>query len=150
MMRKKVNFPTILLSFMAVENNKKCWHWLQLVSLLLVAGMIFYLSSQTATSLSLPAFPGIDKVCHFIAYAALAISFLIALPFKLLVEKKFKAVLFTALFCFLYALTDEFHQSFVPGRYPDLYDIGADMLGVGVTTAIFLATHSRLTKILPG
>lgn len=34
------------------------------------------------------------------------------------------------LICLLYATSDEFHQSFVPGRYATIRDIGFDMLGV--------------------
>ncbi len=30
----------------------------------------------------------------------------------------------------LYAVSDEFHQSFVPGRYPDIRDILVDAAGV--------------------
>lgn len=31
--------------------------------------------------------------------------------------------------CILYAASDEFHQSFVPGRGPRVMDIGIDTLG---------------------
>lgn len=31
--------------------------------------------------------------------------------------------------CFLFAISDEFHQSLVPGRHPAMRDIGFDMLG---------------------
>lgn len=31
-----------------------------------------------------------------------------------------------------YALVDEFHQSFVPGRFGTIRDIGYDMLGAGI------------------
>lgn len=34
-----------------------------------------------------------------------------------------------ALICLGYAISDEIHQSFVPGRYATLRDIGFDMLG---------------------
>ncbi len=34
--------------------------------------------------------------------------------------------------CLIYAITDEIHQSFVPGRYPTSTDIGYDMLGASV------------------
>jgi VanZ family protein len=33
---------------------------------------------------------------------------------------------------FLYALSDEFHQAFVPGRVPDLWDLVCDAMGAGV------------------
>lgn len=34
--------------------------------------------------------------------------------------------------CLCYALTDEFHQSLTPNRYPTLRDVGFDMVGVTV------------------
>lgn len=33
---------------------------------------------------------------------------------------------------FVYAISDEYHQSFVPGRYGTVRDLGYDMLGVGI------------------
>ncbi len=40
----------------------------------------------------------------------------------------------------IYAFTDEFHQAFVPERYPDILDIYVDTIGaiVGVCTAIVI------------
>lgn len=35
----------------------------------------------------------------------------------------------TPLFCALVAASDEFHQSFVPGRTPSVRDVGIDLLG---------------------
>jgi VanZ family protein len=37
----------------------------------------------------------------------------------------------------LYALSDEFHQAFVPGRQPDLMDIGCDALGAALGLALW-------------
>jgi VanZ family protein len=39
--------------------------------------------------------------------------------------------LITIAFCSLYALSDEWHQSFVPGRSSDVLDWIADTLGAG-------------------
>ena len=38
------------------------------VPMILVMGTIFFLSHQTGSDLSLPSFPGSDKVAHLIAY----------------------------------------------------------------------------------
>lgn len=47
-------------------------------------------------------------------------------------EKRAKTILFLPiLVCLVYALSDEFHQSLVPGRYATLRDIGYDSLGIG-------------------
>lgn len=42
--------------------------------------------------------------------------------------KKIKIITF--IFCLIYALSDEYHQSFVPGRHAKLMDIGFDFLGM--------------------
>ena len=39
-------------------------------------------------------------------------------------------------FCLLYAISDELHQSMVPGRYPSIKDVGFDMVGVGLAFLI--------------
>ncbi|MEN8253579.1 MAG: VanZ family protein [Patescibacteria group bacterium] len=36
------------------------------------------------------------------------------------------------LICLVYAVSDEIHQYFVPGRFATLRDVGFDMLGVGI------------------
>ncbi len=72
-----------------------------------------------------------DKICHALAYAALAATALWAwLP---QVTKRGALSLWAILlFCLLYGISDEFHQSFIPGRYPSLADIVADVIGAGL------------------
>lgn len=43
--------------------------------------------------------------------------------------------------CLLYAISDEVHQSFVPGRFPSARDVGFDMLGSGL---VFLKLYGYL------
>ena len=99
--------------------------WLMLIGLCL---LIFWQSSgprppQTST------FSGIDKLAHAAAYALLA--FLAARAFATLpVPGQRPALLWAAaLFAALYGLSDEFHQSFVPGRSADVWDWVADLSG---------------------
>ncbi len=40
-----------------------------------------------------------------------------------------KAILYTLIITLLYAISDEYHQSFVPGRDPSLVDILFDFIG---------------------
>ena len=39
----------------------------------------------------------------------------------------------------LYGLTDEYHQSFVPGRFADFRDVLADVVGAGIGTGLVWA-----------
>jgi hypothetical protein len=46
--------------------------------------------------------------------------------------------------CFLYALFDEFHQSYVRGRAPDSIDLVTDLAGIGAAI-VLLRRHEEAT-----
>ena len=54
------------------------------------------------------------------------------LGFFLLLSSKFSKqdIFLVFLICFVYAILDELHQSFVPGRVASMFDIGIDGLGI--------------------
>lgn len=77
----------------------------------------------------------IRKLAHLTEYFILA-----CLTISLLKEytKKQKIIIITTIiFCFLYALTDEYHQSLVPGRSPLLTDVLIDTTGAIISTIIY-------------
>lgn len=79
-----------------------------------------------------------DKWHHLVVYAIFA--FLIARAFFYQSrEHRLKKHYFiaTILVGSLYGLSDEYHQSFVPGRFSDGMDVIADVLGVCIGTAFF-------------
>ena len=54
----------------------------------------------------------------------------------------------TVPFCILYAVSDEVHQYFVPGRSCRLFDVGVDSTGILFGAALFLLTvHTQKVKI---
>jgi VanZ family protein len=53
--------------------------------------------------------------------------------------------LLVILICTLYGVSDEFHQSFVPNRSPDLFDVMADSTGAALVCIIF-AVNASLQK----
>lgn len=81
--------------------------------------VIFLMSSRTSSEL--PNFHWADAIVkkggHMLGYALLAVLYWRA--FDLQKGKRWVAWLFAI----LYAVTDEFHQSFVPGRHPSIWDI---------------------------
>lgn len=103
----------------------------------LVMGAIFFLSHQPGNKINLPLFVGADKIIHATVYGILAITSIFALP------KTFKRVfpLATAflvvLICLLYGVTDEYHQSFIMGRSPDILDVVADTFGAIIVCTIW-------------
>lgn len=103
--------------------------WLRLLPLSLVMGTIFVLSDQPGTSFSLPDIVNIDKVLHCLVYTALGLTALWALPPRFRRQRPLPASVVVVLFCLGYGLSDEFHQSFVPGRFASLGDLVADTVG---------------------
>lgn len=88
---------------------------------------IFYLSSQP--HLDVPSvMEGQDKFMHFVAYAILGFFIARALG-PITGTFSWQRVAVAAALTLLYGLSDEFHQSFVPGRSPSALDLVADALG---------------------
>ena len=81
--------------------------------------VIFWFSSQPNTSL--PNFSWADKLVkksgHMIGYALLAGSYWFGL------NKQRDKWWLAWVLALLYALTDEYHQSFTPGRLPTIWDV---------------------------
>jgi hypothetical protein len=81
---------------------------------------------------------GIKKLGHMLGYALLANAFLFALggdsPYAV-----WAALGLTV----LYALSDELHQAFVPGRNASLLDVGIDTLGGVLGILPFLVLRRR-------
>lgn len=99
---------------------------------LIWAGLIFFFSSQTR----LPGFETsfIDfvfkKSSHMFVYAMLYFLLL-----RACIKSGYSAkqqLLIPVLLTLIYAISDEFHQHFVPGRYGTIRDVGYDMLGAGI------------------
>lgn len=111
------------------------WNWLQRRPLLYLwlpvvawMGLIFYLSAQP--DLPQPHVGWADLLISSMAHA-FVFGVLAVLWGRALGERRqgwFLAFVLTA----LYALTDEFHQAFVPGRHPDPWDLVCDGLGAVV------------------
>lgn len=101
----------------------------RLLPVTLVMGGIFYMSHQTGDALSLPNIVNIDKVLHGLAYAVLGLSFLFALPPHWRRQRPILVGGAVVLFCLLYGISDEFHQSFIPGRSCSGGDVLADSVG---------------------
>lgn len=100
---------------------------LKMVPMLLVMGTIFYLSHQSFSD-SPPLFPGFDKLAHFTIYGVLGMTILFAQSEKTR-NNALNSGFWVMLVATLYGISDEIHQSFVPGRQPDVFDVLADSFG---------------------
>lgn len=103
-------------------------------------GLIYYFSDQTGSELS-SWFPFLDSLNwgHLVAYFALAL-----LVYWALRGRSTRIKLWTVLICFLYGVTDEWHQAYVPMRQPDLYDLMNDT--IGATVAMLLVHYWERRK----
>ena len=112
---------------------------IRFVPVILIMGTIFFLSHQPATDLQfLPDIPGLDKLVHGIVYGCLAAAALYAAPQRQLHHRPQLVGVVVVLFCVLYGVSDEFHQSFIPGREPSIGDLVADTLGATFLTCIWI------------
>ena len=143
---------------------------LTLLPVLLLAGIIFFLSAQTAelssetsgklTSLFGMIFhvrPGqqlsaLDSVIRQLAHFAEYGAFGFFLRLHLLTWQKIKTTMKNSglplcmLVGVLYAVSDEIHQMFVPGRSAQVIDIFADSLGVLVGSLLLMLLTRCLSK----
>jgi len=115
----------------------------RVVPLLVVMGVIFFLSHQPGDGLEALSYPGLDKAAHIIVYCVLAAAVIYAFPPEVRLLKPSKVVIFTLLFCVFHGILDEFHQSFVPLREPSWADVLADFTGALISTLIWWKGRKR-------
>lgn len=111
---------------------------ISLTPALLWMAVIFWLSSRR----SLPT-GGVEVVSvlgHFTVYAVLTVLLYGGLRREGLAVRR--AMLLALVLATLYGVTDEVHQSFVPGRDPDPLDLIVDAIGAG--TALTLIALRRV------
>ena len=77
-----------------------------------------------------------DVTAHAIAYAVLALAMLRAVTGADFSRTTAGGVVLAVVLTVAYGLTDEVHQSFVPGRTPELRDLAADALGAAAGVAL--------------
>ena len=87
--------------------------------------------------------PVVRKIAHFTIYTNLGIlSMCFALTYK---GTKYQKGLSSGVFSFIYSVSDEIHQSFVPGRSCELRDVLIDTLGA-ITGILIICIISYLYK----
>ena len=92
----------------------------------LYAGIIFFLSSHPLPVKTTP-FASFDKIVHILEYGILASLIYFALKSEFALTNKI--ILLAFVLSFLYGISDEVHQYFVPGRHADIFDVIANGFG---------------------
>ncbi len=101
-------------------------------------GGIFYLSHQPSLDIVPPLFPHQDKVLHAVEFFILGLSLLMNMDIA--GGRLGPGTMFSI--GAAWAVLDEVHQSFVPGRDCSAGDLLADLAGLGV--CFLLLARSRL------
>jgi uncharacterized membrane protein SirB2 len=101
---------------------------------LIWAFIIFSFSAQSV----LPGFTisaadfMLKKTAHIFVYAVLYWLVLRALTKTTSCQKKNQGWWKAMILCLIYAISDELHQSVVPGRHASMRDVGFDLLGIAL------------------
>lgn len=105
------------------------------------AALLFLLSSIPDLTFPVTVFSWDDKIQHTVAYAPLGFLLLRSIVWKNKITHRdwWLAVVIGA----LYAVSDEIHQHFVPGRTMDWTDALADTLGVTIGSGLFYRWRKR-------
>ncbi|MGE0362017.1 MAG: VanZ family protein [Vicinamibacterales bacterium] len=114
---------------MSGRSRRAVWLWGPVV---LYMAVIFVLSAMPEP----PSPPGIDdKTQHFTGYAGLGLVTLRATSGASLTGLGAGSAVAAWAIATAYGASDEYHQSFVPGRSQDLLDLRADALGAAAAIA---------------
>lgn len=88
-----------------------------------------------------------DKIVHFAVYFVLGLSILISLVVDKNHWTNAKIIMMSIILGAIYGASDEFHQSFVPGRSVELLDWLADCLGVAFSS-LFINQVRQITTFI--
>ena len=113
--------------------------WLSILVVIILAGIIFYLSDSSS-----PPSPGGDFwpiAYHIVIFFLLAIFLFASVKGR----NRIKAwhVLLILLLCVLYAFSDEWHQSFIAGRHAGIVDVMYDTTGIFLAVFLYSLKSSR-------
>jgi VanZ family protein len=118
---------------------RRILRWLPALSIMVA---IFGFSSLP--SKDVPSFgmwdPVVEKGAHLLGYGLLALALWYAFHFDR--RRRWLVLLFVV----LYALTDEIHQSFVPGRHPSWVDV---LIFDGGGAVLMLLAVAQVRKRMP-
>ncbi len=108
-----------------INNYTKLW-----LPVFLWCALIYYLSSIPSLKSDFPS--DVDLVLRKIAHMS-EYGFLTFLFFRASIGQKLyfqKSIAYAVIFSIVFAVTDEYHQSFVFGRNGSLFDVFVDSLGI--------------------
>ena len=120
--------------------NKLIKTWLPVIVWM---GIIFTLSHQPSLHSGLDNWLDfiLRKIAHITEYGILCFVLIRALKAHTQIDKK--TIVICALLALLYAVSDEYHQTFVFGRHGSLRDIAIDSIGILIISSLYLTRFQR-------
>ena len=112
-----------------------------------IAVVIFLLSTQS--KLPIPktvSFPGLDKLLHACAFGSLAFTLSYWFSTDKWLREPLKYCVIVCCIAACYGITDEIHQTFVPGRDASIYDWFADCIGAVLAVFVRLGMMKNYVK----
>lgn len=96
-------------------------YWLPVI----IYCFFIFMLSEKGGEIYIPPLPFMDKILHVVLYLILGLLYSRAHNW----QWGKGTFIWTFLFTLFYGFSDEFHQSFVPGRVPSIFDVIADGIG---------------------
>jgi hypothetical protein len=106
--------------------------------------LIFYVSHQPIQVREEIDIPGLDKVVHAAIYAVLALLASQSLARALPAAPPRRRFWWPLLFAVLYGVSDEIHQSFIPAREFDPWDLVANSAGAAMLQLVLCLAWWRM------
>ena len=110
------------------------------------AGFIFFLSHQPGLKSGLPGDWDfvLRKLAHISEYFVLTLLLMNALKQYRLSKKKI--IIFSILFAFFYACSDEYHQVFISAREGTVRDVFIDSIGIFLASYLFGRKKKKMVE----
>ncbi len=113
---------------------------------ILVAAILFGLSSLPSSAVPSLGIKYEDLVMHFGAYSVFGFTLGLGILHEGVAPTR-KRIFLALLIGLLYGISDEFHQSFVPGRQSTVSDVIADTLGCAFGVYVYLNRVGWLKRL---
>ena len=109
--------------------------------------VIFFLSSIPGSDIPKVQIPHADKVFHFFEYFVLGLLMVRSFFYSQSGIGLIKPSVFSAGLVFLLAFSDEWHQTFIPGRFCEWGDITVDLIAAAIGIGAFIIVKARRKKV---
>jgi len=110
--------------------------WINFVFLILIGVEIYWFSSIPGSGIETGGISLMPIAYHFIVFFLFALFLFSTINHNKKIKPKL--VIFILILSLLYAVLDEIHQIFVPGRSSNLKDVLTDSAGIFSSTLLYL------------